>query len=86
MEWDSLGLRDNSSVFYSAGEVRVMFSHASLADGGALLNEASRFPDVADDGPVDGSRVPLPLSLSLCLLLIERALVEEAARFSAENR
>ena len=62
-----------------------MFSRALLADG-ALLNEASRFPDVADDGPVDGSRVPLPLSLSLCLLLIERALVEEAARFSAENR
>ena len=85
MEWISLGLRDNSSVFYSAGEVRVMFSRALLADG-ALLNEASRFPDVADDGPVDGSRVPLPLSLSLCLLLIERALVEEAARFSAENR
>ena len=63
----------------------MMFSRALLADG-ALLNEASRFPDVADDGPVDGSRVPLPLSLSLRLLLIDRALVEEAARFSAENR
>lgn len=40
-------------------------------------------PNVVDDCPVDGGRVPMPLSSSLCLLLTDKALMEEMVRFLA---
>ncbi|RVW97761.1 hypothetical protein CK203_027971 [Vitis vinifera] len=84
LEWVSLGLRDDNLGLCFTGEVVVMFSRALLVDG-ALLDEASKFPIVADNDPIDGNKVLLPSSLSLCLLLIDRALVEEATRFLAER-
>ena len=84
LEWVSLRLRDDNLGLCFTGEVVVMFSRALLVDG-ALLDEASKFPIVANDDPIDGNKVLLPSSLSLCLLLTDRALVEEATRFLAER-
>ena len=40
-------------------------------------------PNVVDDCPVDGGRVPMPSSSSFCLLLTDKALMEEMVRFLA---